>query len=330
MNEHRYDDHDINQAVADCNEIELRLRKSEKRYRDLLEHLPVGVYRTTPEGRFIEANRMLAELLGFENHTDLFRHRVQDFYVNPRDRARHVHQLDQTAVLSAEFRLRRRDGRIVHVRDFPRAVRENGKVLFYTGILVDITDQKKAELKLRRVHRELEKSNSAREEIIQRLEAMSLMDDLTGLFNRRGFFAAAKEHISRSLRRKHKVFMIFLDLDNLKAINDSWGHQQGDLALSRFAGIVKKSLRKSDIKGRLGGDEFAVLACETPRVGVDVLIGRLKDQLNAYNLSRRHEFEISVSLGIAVYDPDDPRSVEELLARADKNMYLEKQQRQKA
>jgi diguanylate cyclase (GGDEF)-like protein/PAS domain S-box-containing protein len=268
---------------------------------------------------------MLAELLGFENHADLFFHNVADFYVDPKDREKHIKELHRKPVYFEEFKLKQKTGAVIHVRDYPHAIYdEENRMAYIAGVLVDISEQKEAEQKLQKVLLELEESNRMRESVIQQLRVMSLVDELTGLYNRRGFFAAAREYIAGAAKKNQKVFLVFLDLDNLKRINDTWGHLEGDKALSGFASILKTGLRKSDIKGRLGGDEFAVLACEAPDVGVEVLIGRLRSRLLEVNQERKQNFEISVSIGVSVYDPAQPRSIDDLLARADADMYRHK------
>jgi PAS domain S-box-containing protein len=103
-------------------DMELRLRESEKNYRDLLDHLPVGVYRTTPDGRIIEANRMLALLLGYSRPEQLRDLNVNDMYVQKSDRDEHLKKLDTSLTYFTEFELRRKDGGVIGVRDFPRAV----------------------------------------------------------------------------------------------------------------------------------------------------------------------------------------------------------------
>ncbi len=100
-------------------------------------------------------------------------------------------------------------------------------------------------------------------------------------------------------------FFVFMDLDNLKWINDSWGHQKGDQALIQFAAILTHALRRSDVKGRLGGDEFAVLAEETEGLTPDMLIDRIHSRVRAF-------------------DPDHPCTIDELMVRADKLMYEQK------
>jgi len=106
--------------------------------------------------------------------------------------------------------------------------------------------------------------NEERRDLIQRLESDSLEDPLTGLYNRRGFLTIGREYLNLSARNKTRMHLLFLDMDNLKQINDTFGHATGDEAIVRAAEIIKSVFRSSDVKSRLGGDEFAVLSRTAP------------------------------------------------------------------
>ncbi len=132
--------------ITERKQAEEALRESEERYRTLLDHLPVGVYRTTPDGHFIEANTAMARLFGIEDVAALQQFNVQDFYVDVSERKQHQEQLRSKTKTSAEFRLRRPNGETIWVRDYPQAHRDDSnKVAFYDGILLDITEHKQAE-----------------------------------------------------------------------------------------------------------------------------------------------------------------------------------------
>ena len=154
-------------------------------------------------------------------------------------------------------------------------------------------------------------------------QRLTLIDDLTGLYNRRGFFTLSEQQWKLAERKKQKLVLIYCDLDNLKAINDLQGHRMGDQALITVANLLKSTFRESDIVARMGGDEFAVLAIEAETNG-NRMIKRLIDGLSSLNTSPEFHKPLSLSSGYAHYDPENPRSIDEVLAEADMQMYLQK------
>jgi len=296
-----------------------KFQESEKRYQALLKRLPVGVYRMTPDGKIIEANPALAQMLGYKRVSELRNINVKNLYVRERDWAKHLKKLETAMPSFAEFKLRHKNGQMIWGRDYSRAVLgPTGKIALYDGILVEITREKKAEEKLRK---KLEKSNSERQDMIQKLENSSITDDLTGLYNRRGFFMIGREYLLLASRKKISMFLLFMDMDELKHINDTLGHHAGDAALIQMAKILKKTFRNSDIKGRMGGDEFAIFPIDTSIDGVEAAMKRLEENIKAFNSAQGSPFKLSISTGIADYDPEHPSTIEELLIRADKQMY---------
>ena len=161
------------------------------------------------------------------------------------------------------------------------------------------------------------------------LRYLALTDDLTCLYNRRGFFAAATQQLKLAQRNAQSLLLLFCDVDNLKKINDSYGHPEGDLALVKTADALEKAFRGSDIIARLGGDEFVVLAQVASEHTQEVLLRRLQKNLKQSN-SGGSRYELSVSVGVARFDPKHTISLGELLAQADKAMYEKKRSAQKS
>lgn len=169
--------------------------------------------------------------------------------------------------------------------------------------------------------------NLERRDLIQRLESDSLEDSLTGLYNRRGFLMIAKEYLNLSARNKARMHLLFLDMDSLKKINDTFGHAMGDEALIRSAEIIKSVFRGSDVKSRLGGDEFAVFPIASSAEGLKSALSRFQEKISEFNRSGLCPFTLSFSSGVAVYDPEKPSTIDDLLDRADKKMYEEKRRK---
>lgn len=159
------------------------------------------------------------------------------------------------------------------------------------------------------------------------LNELSYSDELTKLKNRRGFFILAEQQLKLSNRNQKGIFMLYTDIDNFKQINDTFGHEEGDKVLKEVAGILQKNYRTSDIISRIGGDEFVVIPIETSKSGVNVVIERFQNALALHNEKVKRDYDISVSTGLAYYNPISPCSLDELLSRADKIMYKEKERK---
>jgi diguanylate cyclase (GGDEF)-like protein/PAS domain S-box-containing protein len=156
------------------------------------------------------------------------------------------------------------------------------------------------------------------------LREMSLTDELTGLNNRRGFFTLADQQLKIANRSKKVMSLLYADLDGLKIINDTFGHDEGDRALVETAALLRDAFRESDIIARIGGDEFVVLTVDVGDVKPDSLIWRVQEKFDARNAAGHGKFILSISQGIACYDPEEPCSAQELVNLADKRMYEKK------
>jgi|GEM_PF-3226496 len=182
-----------------------------------------------------------------------------------------------------------------------------GRLLGIVGIARDISDRKRLEEDLR---------------------ALSIRDDLTGLYNRRGFLTLAEHHRALSGRTGKKMMLLYADLDEMKTINDTYGHAAGDAALVSAARILKETFRSSDIIARIGGDEFVVLAGEASESCSELMRSRLEEKVGSASARTDFPWKISFSLGMVCYDPEHPSSIEELLAKADEIMYARKKRKQ--
>lgn len=167
-----------------------------------------------------------------------------------------------------------------------------------------------------------------KQRLIAELRRLSLSDELTGLLNRRGFIRMAQHQLKLANRTKRQVLLLFADFDRLKQINDALGHRDGDRALIEFANVLTKTFRESDIIARIGGDEFVVLAVEAGEDRAETLLHRFWEKLDAHNAQGEQHYKLSISVGIAHYDPERPCSIEELLHRADAAMYEQKKAEQ--
>ena len=161
------------------------------------------------------------------------------------------------------------------------------------------------------------------------LRTLALFDDLTGLYNHRGFRLLAEQHLKLITRSGGRILIVCIDLDGLKYINDNFGHQEGNRALAEAAEILKSCFRHSDVIGRLGGDEFAVLVTNVEDSSLEIIRTRLLRKLKVLNSAAERRYELCLSVGILIADSSDASlgNLVELLARADALMYEEKRKK---
>jgi diguanylate cyclase (GGDEF)-like protein len=162
-----------------------------------------------------------------------------------------------------------------------------------------------------------------RKQLEDEIRQAALIDPLTGIYNRRGFFLLAEQALRSAARHQRPYLLCFFDLDGLKEINDELGHDQGDEALYDIAEVLRSVFRSSDIIGRLGGDEFVVLA-EGDASAEPALRQRVGDEIVRHNESAGRAYRLATSIGVARFESRRPRSLSELLQEADRQMYEHK------
>jgi diguanylate cyclase (GGDEF)-like protein len=128
-------------------------------------------------------------------------------------------------------------------------------------------------------------------------------------------------------RQKKGVYLLYADVDHMKEINDEYGHQEGDQALIEIANLLRSTYRESDIVARIGGDEFVVVPIGSTGDNIDAILNRLTTNLDIVNVARKRRYNLSLSVGVAYFDPDHPCTVDELLAAGDRFMYEEKKRK---
>jgi diguanylate cyclase (GGDEF)-like protein len=176
--------------------------------------------------------------------------------------------------------------------------------------------------KLYQKNMELEKAN-------ERLRSFSLTDGLTSLNNRRGFMILATGLLKFARRAGYPLYLLYIDLDSLKYINDTFGHAAGDTAITHFARILTETFRDSDVIGRMGGDEFVVLIIDASESDLASMQARLQSSVDAHNIQSMHGYALSLSLGVIRVDPNSTITMEALLSQADEAMYAHKQRRKR-
>jgi diguanylate cyclase (GGDEF)-like protein/PAS domain S-box-containing protein len=257
--------------------------------REFVGHVRVGMYITTPEGAFIDANPTLLDILGVESVDALKAHRVDEFLNDPSQRPRVLEIVDREGhAFEIELELRRLDGTIRTVLDTTYVARDDATGdLYYYGVLVDITARKQAA-----------------DDLVQQ----SLRDPLTGCYNRRYLSTLERR---ASAHPSESWGCIIIDIDHFKQFNDRFGHQAGDRALVKMARFLMRHVRAEDAVVRLGGDEFVVLLANADGERVQQVVGRLQR-------SALRSAPVEFSLGWAVRYPRE--NLTKVLGRADKNL----------
>jgi diguanylate cyclase (GGDEF)-like protein/PAS domain S-box-containing protein len=296
--------------ISDPRRMEEAIRESEEKYRSLVNNLNVGIYRSDVEqqGRFIQANPAVARIFGYSSVDEFMQVWVKDLYQDPGDRKKFMDAISQTgAVTGMELRLRRKDGEPFHASITARAnCNETGDIRWIDGVIEDITDRKRLEEEIR---------------------TLAVTDQLTGLYNRRGFIALSEQQLKIAERTKSKLLLLFADLDGMKWINDNLGHLKGDEALIGVADILKQVFREADIVARVGGDEFAVLALGISVEYPEILKDRLQQQIDLYNSREKRDYQLSLSVGIVESDIQGTVSIDVLMSLADERMYENKKRK---
>jgi diguanylate cyclase (GGDEF)-like protein/PAS domain S-box-containing protein len=291
-------------------EAEHALREAERRYRSLFDNAIEGIFRTTPDGRYLDANPALARIYGFATPQELvesLRDIESQLYVDTGRREEFMRTVKARGEISGfESRVHRRNGDIIWISENARAVFDDeGRVLHYEGTVEDITERRQ---------------NQAR------IEQQANYDSLTGLANRSLLNDRLQQAIYTAASYGARLAVVFVDLDRFKYINDSLGHDVGDRLLQVMADRLKSSVAESDTVARLGGDEFVLLL--HGQAGPDTvatILERLLPTISAPLRYGQSDLEVTCSIGVALY-PDDGSDPPTLLKHADSAMYRAKEQ----
>jgi diguanylate cyclase (GGDEF)-like protein len=164
-------------------------------------------------------------------------------------------------------------------------------------------------------------------ELQEELRRLATVDQLTGLANRRGFFALAEHELLVAARTRVAVALLFVDVDGLKQVNDELGHSVGDCLLKETADVLRETIRASDLAGRLGGDEFCVLLMGDPDLDPDRVVQRMRETASRHNATPGRRFDVSFSIGLSALPAGRSVTLEELIDAADEAMYEDKRRK---
>jgi diguanylate cyclase (GGDEF)-like protein/PAS domain S-box-containing protein len=277
------------------------LAASEEQFRLLFERNLAGVYRATEDGTLLDCNDACAQLFGYSIREDLLQAgRIE--YLHPHERDSMVRRLrEQGTIINEEVELRGRDGGPVWALENVRRIPGDPPVL--EGILLDISERKRAE---------------------QDIAFKAYHDPLTGLPNRALFLDRLEVALAQARRGATTLAVLFLDLDDMKSINDTFGHATGDRVLSAVGERLVRAVRGGDTVARVGGDEFLVLLSDNDESEAEAVARKILERISAPLTIERDELYLTTSIGVALY-PADGEDAQTLIRHADGAMYRVKE-----
>jgi diguanylate cyclase (GGDEF)-like protein/PAS domain S-box-containing protein len=289
-------------------EVQKRLT-GEVRLQTLIETIPDLIWLKDPEGVYLSCNHKFERFFGTSEKNivgktdyDFLDKELADFF---REKDKSAMEADRP-IINEERVTYADDGHEELLETIKTPLRDSdGKLVGVLGIARDITARKQAE-----------------EESLY----LSIHDPLTGLYNRRVLEERITEEINRADRYKHSLSIFMVDLDHFKLVNDTYGHQSGDITLFRLAGLLEGSIRKTDYVARYGGEEFIVVLPETPLAEAQELAERLCEKIGEYSIpiTNSKTIKITASIGVACF-PEHHQTWEGLIGAADSAMYAAKQ-----
>ena len=288
------------------NELNRELKASESKYRGVFENVTEGIYRCTPDGRFIEVNPSLAAMFGFDG-CDAFLEAVgsiRELFRTPGDYDSYASLLASDGVRRREVRACGPDGECRWVEISASVVRdaEDRERDTVVGVFADVTERKT---------------------MLEEMCRLARTDSLTGLWNRGYFMELAEREAARSRRMDGPLSLLILDVDFFKNVNDSHGHDAGDKALTGLADTLTRAVREVDVVARYGGEEFVVLLPDTPDREACAVAGRIAECVRRTPLDcGQVRLSLTVSIGLASLERED--DLDNLLKFADIALYAAK------
>lgn len=283
------------------------LRRSEDRFRSLVDSTDDSIYVVDGKCNYLFMNKKHLSRLGYPSEDRVMGRNYRDF-----------HSAAETGDFQASVDAVFKGGGSLH-HEY-QAERDQK---FFIRTLSPVRDASNAVTAVTAISKEI----TGRKQMEEQLRALSLADELTGLHNRRGFFTLVKQELRMANRLGKDALLFSVDMDELKVINDTCGHQAGDQAIRGAADMIRRNFRESDIIARIGGDEFVAFMIEYVPIDPGLLARRLRDIMNIYNSQGTNPYTLSLSIGWSRYDPGKPASIEELMRQADANMYERKRAR---
>ncbi|NOT47982.1 MAG: diguanylate cyclase [Acidobacteria bacterium] len=290
-------------------QAETELADKEARYRELFDYSQGLICIHDLDGVLTTVNRATLRMLEYTEEEIVgrnLRHLVRPEFFPMFDA--YLRQVTHEGLASGLLELISKSGNRVVLRYNNVLATEDGKAPYILGHAQNVTELLDAQ---------------------KQLKTLSLTDDLTGLYNRRGFAALAEQQLKLEMHTgtARGLTLLFADMDGLKAINDNYGHENGSEAIKALGRLIKSAVREADVVARWGGDEFVILTIGAKGESPHMMVERINVLLTEYNANSGLPYGIACSIGVAPIDPDGDETFEEMIAAADEAMYVEKKRR---
>jgi len=293
----------VKDDITERKQVEQSLKESEKQYRDLFEMESDAIFIIrNADGAILEANSAAAALYGYSHHELVSMHNA-DLSAEPED-AQETVPAPASQIITIPLRWhRKKDGTVFPIETTARFIEWKGQAVYIAAIR-DVTERQHAE---------------------KELERLAITDSLTGIFNRGHFFVEAEKLFQRCQHPRCDLTILMLDIDHFKKVNDTYGHDVGDVVLQEVTRRLQENLRPTDLFGRYGGEEFVALIARTPYPEVSRIADRLVDAVNESRVEVKGlSISVTISMGVAE-STENITDLNELLAHADHAMYTAKQ-----
>ncbi|MBU1290956.1 GGDEF domain-containing protein, partial [bacterium] len=280
-----------------------------KMFASLFASSPEAALYHDENGRIVNINPHFTELFGYTLE-EIKGRNLNDGMIHPPDKIEEGKNLDKIAFSEGYFNYetirKKKDGTLFPVLISGSNIVIDGQTKGAIGTYVDITERKKME---------------------EELQKLAHYDVLTGCCSRGYGINLLERQIKMANRNKTPILLLYLDVDDFKYINDTFGHQEGDKVLKEAVKLLKSILREVDIICRIGGDEFLLIFHNSSSKDVPLIKERINKNLEKLNQKLAKPYKVDFSIGLSYYNPSNPLSIEELIRIADENMYKEKKKK---
>lgn len=297
--------------ITERKKTEEALRESQQEFAAVFRNSPEALVYVDQKGDILNINPRFTELFGYTLE-EIKGRNINDGMIHLPDKIKEGKNLDKITFSKGYFNYetirKKKEGTLFPVLISGSNIVIDGQLKGGIGSYIDITERKKMEEKLKK---------------------LAHFDILTGCCRRGYGLDLLEQQIKIAKRKKTPVLLFYLDVDDFKCINDTFGHKEGDMVLKEGVKLFKSTLREIDIICRMGGDEFLLIFPDSSLKDAPLIKERLSKNLEKLNQKLAKPYKIDFSIGLSYYNPSTPLSIEELIRIADENMYEDKSKKKK-